>query len=171
MSIEKLHSPLEAGDSNVSTNEALDADLYASFEKLFFEDYEYLGGRAKVREKQKKSFCENEIENPTLDYPSLEDFNFETVLIEDSGNIGKILKSRANSGPTLNNFVGFVKNSVSSGATNSIVSFGTFNGLSSLTVGKTYYISDTAGAVSSTAGTISKSIGLSVSSTSILINY
>ena len=57
--------------------EPLDAELFERFKELYFEDYEYLSGDATHRKEQKEAFVNGEIENPALDYPKLEDFDFE----------------------------------------------------------------------------------------------
>lgn len=57
--------------------EALDDKWYDQFGKVgAFQDYEYLTGDKKYREDQKSKFLEGEIENPVLDYPDLEKFDF-----------------------------------------------------------------------------------------------
>lgn len=56
---------------------ALDDLWYKSFKSVgAFQDYEYLTGKEKHREEQKNKFLADEIRNPTLDYPELENFDF-----------------------------------------------------------------------------------------------
>lgn len=76
---EKCPAPMESSVASVATAqpEALDVRLYEKFERLNFDDYEYLAGDKEKREEAKKAFLSNEVENPTLDYPKLESFDFE----------------------------------------------------------------------------------------------
>lgn len=70
-----------------------------------------------------------------------------------------------------NNFIGFAPSTISSGSTGSVVTGGVVTGLSGLTPGVTYYLSDTAGAISSSAGSNSRKVGIALSATSLLIKY
>lgn len=56
--------------------EKLDARWFKRFEDTIFDDYEKLSGKAEVREAEKKRFLDGAVENPTLDYPELETFDF-----------------------------------------------------------------------------------------------
>lgn len=58
--------------------EALDDQWYDRFkEAAAFQDYEYLAGNKEAGEKQKEKFLNGELENPTLDYPELDRFDFD----------------------------------------------------------------------------------------------
>ena len=58
--------------------EALDEIWYKRFEKFgAFQAYNYLDGNLDYRKQQKDQFLSRAIENPTLDYPKLENFDFE----------------------------------------------------------------------------------------------
>ncbi len=57
---------------------ALDDDLFEEFKNLYFDDYEYLAIEKIVKEKNKKDFLNEKIENPTFEYPLLESFDFKT---------------------------------------------------------------------------------------------
>ena len=66
-------------------------------------------------------------------------------------------------------FVGFAVTTVAGGATVSVRTLGTVTGLSSLTIGKYYYIQDTAGTVGLSAGTVSRIVGKSLSATTLSV--
>lgn len=71
-------------------------------------------------------------------------------------------------------FIGFARASATSGNLCSIQCGDTYTnpaGLSNLTTGATYYLSDTAGSIGSTAGTVSKKIGVAVSATKLQIKH
>ncbi len=60
--------------------EAIDTHYFEKFTKDglgSFESYWYLGGDLREREKQKNLFLDDAIRNPTLDYPYLDDFDFD----------------------------------------------------------------------------------------------
>lgn len=64
--------------STLESTEVLDARWYSRFESLAFSTFEYLDGSAERRASEKDKFLSGESVNPTLDYPKLEKFNFET---------------------------------------------------------------------------------------------
>ena len=66
-------------------------------------------------------------------------------------------------------FVGFAQEAVSSGATLNIVHSSQMTGFSSLTIGATYYISGTAGAITSTAPNKAIAVGVALSASVIKI--
>jgi len=66
-------------------------------------------------------------------------------------------------------FVGFANASASSAATVSVVISGVCNVLSGLLPTRQYYISDTAGAISTSAGTNTRKVGIALSDTEILV--
>ena len=64
-------------EKNIPQKETLDDKWYEKFEKLgAFQDYEYLSGNKEIRNIEKQKFLTGEVENPTLDYPELEKFDF-----------------------------------------------------------------------------------------------
>lgn len=67
------------------------------------------------------------------------------------------------------NFIGFANESVSIGQNVGITVSGYFGGLSGLSANKIYYLSNTDGSISTTPGTNSKKVGISVSTTEILL--
>ncbi len=67
------------------------------------------------------------------------------------------------------NFVGFTNSSNSYLANGSVIFTGIADSLTGLTTGKTYYLSNTAGSIGTSPGTNSIKVGLSVSSSSLLI--
>lgn len=66
-------------------------------------------------------------------------------------------------------FIGFADSTVTIGATVTVSLVGIVTGLSGLTSGKKYYLSDTPGAISASQGTYAKVIGTALSSTTLLI--
>lgn len=60
----------------------LDADLFDEFEKLYFDDYEYLAPDNDSKEQNKQDFLNGKIENPTFTYSKLLTFNFEEKISE-----------------------------------------------------------------------------------------
>jgi hypothetical protein len=78
--------------------------------------------------------------------------------------------------PTINQFfnlyttfVGFANAAISATVTGSVVVGGVVSGLSGLVAGKTYYLADSAGTISTTAGTNTKKVGIALSTTTLLI--
>lgn len=61
-----------------SAVEQLDAQWFDRLRDEIFEDYEKLSGNGTYREEQKRAFLAREIEVPALDYPQLEQFDFQT---------------------------------------------------------------------------------------------
>lgn len=85
---------------------------------------------------------------------------------------GFLFKSNSTFNDALaNKFVGFSSGNYSYGQPARVRVNSVVEGFSNLIVGENYYLSNTSGIVSSTAGTISRKIGLSVSSTAILIKH
>lgn len=64
---------LENQQSQTTETESLDAKWYSRFEEIgSFQAYEYFNGDSNIRNAQKESFLNGEIENPDLDYPLLD---------------------------------------------------------------------------------------------------
>jgi len=83
---------------------------------------------------------------------------------------GKVYKTDAGfDDERIHNFVGFAKEDGALDETHKVQVSGIVSGLSGLTTGSLYYLSDTAGAISDTAGTYEKIIGIAVSSTRLLL--
>ena len=102
------------------------------------------------------------------------DFYFE--VLEGDYTAGKVYKTVAAtdyySGAGLTaNFIGFATASVSAAANAVIKLIGAITGLTGLTTGVTYYLSNTPGAIASSAGTVSKKVGISLSTTDLLIKH
>jgi len=91
-------------------------------------------------------------------------FNYTSATTE----AGKIHKAKANDA-TLVNYVGMVKKTVNAGDVAKVKFCGVIDGFSGLTIGATYYLSNTAGEIQSTPGSTSVKIGRAVSATKILI--
>lgn len=82
-----------------------------------------------------------------------------------------LLLSDANATSTFGiEFLGIALNGGSNGTQIYVQSYGVYNGLTGLTPGAEYYVSDTAGAISTTMGTYPLFIGRSLSSTELLID-
>lgn len=98
------------------------------------------------------------------------DMSFKTY--ESSSVGGKIFKADASNNDDLaNNFIGFADAAITSGQTGNVVISGVVTGMSGISSGLTYYLSDTSGAISSTAGTQSRKIGKAISDTELLIKH
>lgn len=95
---------------------------------------------------------------------------FDMTYNEISTVSGQVSKTKATvSGDRNQNFIGFTN---TGGATSSILRVqtqGVVTGLSGLTAGAIYYLSNTVGAISTTAGTVTKKIGRALSATTLLI--
>jgi hypothetical protein len=85
---------------------------------------------------------------------------------EGIGEVGTIMKSIATTFDSGINFIGFAKESKLLGE-NCKVNIWNFHETTGLTAGADYYLSDTAGAISTTAGTISRWIGKAESTTKL----
>lgn len=100
------------------------------------------------------------------------DFLFR--LYETQGSDSKVYKCDASFDTSVANaFIGFARASATSGNLCSIQCGDLYTnpaGLSNLTLGD-YYVSDTAGSISSTAGTVSRKVGVAVSATKLLIKH
>ena len=86
-----------------------------------------------------------------------------------SNSTGVVVKADASVASTASGFIGFANETVSNGASLKVVVAGAKSGLSSLTTGAQYYLSDTAGAISTSAGTVSRKVGIALSATQLLI--
>lgn len=84
-------------------------------------------------------------------------------------NAGKIAKASAGSATSSDSFIGFASAAISSMASGSVITDGLVTGLSGLSIGVKYYLSDTAGAISSTVGTVTRKVGISTSATTLLV--
>lgn len=82
---------------------------------------------------------------------------------------GQIFKSSATGSTNRQNFIGFAPAAVSASAVGTAYVSGVMTGLSGLSPGAQYYLSDTKGAISTTPGMVSKKVGIALSATSLLI--
>lgn len=83
---------------------------------------------------------------------------------------GKVYASKASqSGDLSNNFIGFAAETASANTEIPIIIAGSDDNQTGLTVAAPYYLSDTEGAISTTPGTVSKKVGISLSTTELLI--
>jgi len=97
---------------------------------------------------------------------------FDLRLIVSEGQYGIVKSNATNADYLANNFVGFAVNSATAFVSSTpVVVSGIYNGLSNLLIGYTYYLSDTAGAVSTSTGSQGRKIGTAISPTEILIKY
>ncbi len=83
--------------------------------------------------------------------PDYNDLIFEVY--KESTSAVVIRKSIASSQLMVNNWIGFAPSAIVLAATGSVTRYGAVSGLTSLTPGRTYYLSDTAGGISLTPGT------------------
>lgn len=79
--------------------------------------------------------------------------------------------SAASNSQRANSLVGFATENITSGNAGNIKVGGVVTGLSGLTPGATYYLSNTAGAISTSAGTVSRKVGVAISATELLIKH
>lgn len=84
---------------------------------------------------------------------------------------GYVYKAEADKTDSYTNFIGFATETVASLASLPVNVGGIVESLSGLSIGSTYFLSDTAGAIATTAGTNSVKIGTAISTTEILIKY
>lgn len=85
---------------------------------------------------------------------------------------GQVSKTSASSTHArANNFIGFAFETKTAGQSIRIALSLIATGLSSLTPGSTYYLSNTLGAIATSAGTATRKIGVALSSTSLLIKH
>ena len=63
---------------NRETLESLDSRWYKRFEQVYFQDYIMFDGNGKHRAAEREAFLSGVSENPDLDYPNLENFDFDT---------------------------------------------------------------------------------------------
>ena len=83
---------------------------------------------------------------------------------------GKVYQCDANAGyEETYNFVGFLVEDTSDGNDAIVQTHGVVSGFSGLTAGSIYYLSNTAGVISTTPGTYKKQVGLAISTTELLI--
>lgn len=91
---------------------------------------------------------------------------------ESQTDAGKVYPSDASEDDFYaNNFIGFSDEAVSADEAVRINHSGIDDNQSGLTVGKTYYLSDTSGAISTTPGSVSKAVCLALSATQVLIKH
>ena len=73
-----FESELNKSGVNIQEQEALDNKWYERFKSGgAFHAYEYFTGDKEIRQQQKNDFLSEKSENPELDYPVLENFDFE----------------------------------------------------------------------------------------------
>jgi len=97
--------------------------------------------------------------------------SFSTTLPFTDGPTGTIeaRKTSASASSTANGFMGFVQTTTTSGNQAPVIISGIATGLSGLSVGRQYYLSNTSGAISTTAGSVTRKVGIAVSSTELNI--
>jgi acetyltransferase-like isoleucine patch superfamily enzyme len=96
----------------------------------------------------------------------LRDWDLELLLTTVAG---RVYNASARNTAESNAFIGFNKTAVAGAASATIVISGEITGLSGLTTGTQYYLSDTFGALSTTVGTVTRKAAISTSTTSALL--
>lgn len=82
-----------------------------------------------------------------------------------SGTTSVLRKTKATSKILVDNFVGITEEAIANGSTGSVIRLGPVTGLSGLTVGEIYYLSDTVGALSTSVGTYGLAVLAATSAT------
>ena len=75
----------------------------------------------------------------------------------------------ASAAGTANTFIGFITTSPTKDASTDVYTQGVLGGFSGLTIGSIYYLTNSLGAIGTSAGTVSHKVGVSVSTTELLI--
>lgn len=94
----------------------------------------------------------------------------DAVAIDFDSGIYRIFKADADAANRNTSFAGFALQTVSSNAAVDVHAFGPLSGFVGLTVGATYYLSTTAGAITTTPGVGAISVGKALSSTVLFVN-
>lgn len=106
----------------------------------------------------------------TWSTPTLNQTPAHVISSQELLTAGLIWKTNAtNNDARVNNFIGFATESITAG-NQGLVSFGPLVTQSGLTAGSKYYLTDTAGAISTTAGTYKKYVGIATKTTQLNIN-
>lgn len=103
----------------------------------------------------------------TLTNPVSASFSTTTPFTGTAG----VMKTSAANTVRGNSFIGFANETIASGVAGDIKINGVKTGLTGLTPGSTYYLSDTAGAIATSAGTNSRKVGLATTTTTLLIKH
>lgn len=82
---------------------------------------------------------------------------------------GRVYRSSAQVAARTDGFIGFALEAGTIGQTKAVQIMGIPTGLTSITIGSTYYLANTPGTIATSAGTVSRKIGMGVSTTSLLI--
>ena len=83
-----------------------------------------------------------------------------------AGGVGRASAALA---ATSDTFIGFAPQAITAGSLGIITTTGTVTGLSGLSVGRPYYLSNTVGAIATSAGTVTRKVGISLSATRLSI--
>lgn len=80
-----------------------------------------------------------------------------------------VYKASASTTTTSDSFVGFISGTGTAMSLTNVIVSGQVTGLTGLTRGQKYYLSDTSGQISASAGTITRKVGIATSTTKLLI--
>ncbi len=94
---------------------------------------------------------------------------FSTDTEFDAGTNTAIFKTDASLARTSDGFIGFAISAITSGNEGTTVISGVIAGFTGLLVGTKYYLSDTAGEISTSVGSVTRKVGIAVSTTELLI--
>jgi len=99
--------------------------------------------------------------------------DFSLVITEQIIDTVKIYKAQSTSATSylFTNFFGFADANITSGASGLVNVGGISDNHTALTLGTTYYLSDTAGAIGTVAGSQSRKVGIAISETELLIKH
>lgn len=102
--------------------------------------------------------------------PGIINLSLAPVTAPSSGGVTPSSSATKTTGQNLYTaFMGFASNSVSAGGTEKVITNGVVTGLSSLTPNVDYFLNDGSGTIGTSAGTNSRKVGISLSTTSLLI--
>jgi hypothetical protein len=96
------------------------------------------------------------------------DYGFR--VLEGRFTAGRVYKAFGGQFENISKFIGFAKESGNAGDVKKVQIEGTVEGFTGLESGKEYYLSNTAGVISTASGTYTKRVGIALSSTRLKIN-
>lgn len=93
-------------------------------------------------------------------------WGYDVLELPPAGTLGK---ASADVSGRYESFIGFAQEAIDVDASGKVFVSGVVTGLTGLTAGSTYYLSDTAGEISTSAGSNTRKVGIALSTTTLLI--